>query len=327
MKDFVIDKFNASKKVFRFVQDVLPEMRNTEVFKLIRKEVIKVNGKKADSNHILKEGDKVSFFLADIHFKNKGKQDEKFQSVSAKLDVIFEDNDILVVNKPAGLLVHPDKKEFKNTLTEISKAYLYRKGEYKPNNFFAPSPTHRLDTNTSGLVVIAKNQTSLKNITQKFRDRETAKTYLALAFGKITNKILLTSFIDASENKENKVSVIDFKVLHVIPDKKEFLENNKTLCATLITPIKSATNCTLVEVDLWTGKKHQIRTHLQSNQNPLLGDNKYYTKASMSLSQMFDIKNYFLHSYKLQIEGYPLLKASVPKEFKKIVYDILKYEI
>jgi 23S rRNA pseudouridine955/2504/2580 synthase len=306
----------------------MPGMTNTEIFKLIRKEIIKVNNKKTDSNYILKENDKVSFFLADVHFENKGRRiQDKFQSVSSKIDVIFENDDVIVVNKPAGLLIHPDKKEFKNVLSEMIKSYLYKKGEYKPNNYFSPSPCHRLDSNTSGLVVFAKNQQSLHNITGEFRERESIKTYLALFFGKISGNTLLTSFIDASENKENKVKVENFKIFTMIPEKKDFLEENKTLSATLIKPLKWSGTSTLAEIDLWTGKKHQIRCHLQANSTPLLGDNKYFTAQALSMSQMYGIKNYFLHCYKLKLEGYNEWIAPVPLDFKKIVLETMKIEI
>jgi 23S rRNA pseudouridine955/2504/2580 synthase len=328
MKQFTIDKNNEGKKVFKFVQDVMPGLKNTEIFKLIRKEIVKINGRKTDSNYLLKENDSVRLFLADNHFQIKGARlNDKFRSVNSKIDVVFEDGDVLVVNKPAGLLIHPDKKEFKEALSEMVKAYLYKKGEYKPNNFFSPSPCHRLDSNTSGLVVFAKNQNSLKDITRQFRERETVKIYLALFFGRITTKTLLTSYIDASENKENMVKVEDFQHHNVIPVKSEFLEKNSTLSATMINPIKWTGNCTLAEIDLWTGKKHQIRVHLRSNGTPLLGDNKYFTTPSMSLSQMFDIKNYFLHCYKLKLEGFDEWIAPVPEDFKKIVMEMIKVEI
>jgi len=328
MKKIFIDKFNANKKLFKFVQDVLPGMHNTEIFKLIRKEVIKVNDKSSDANHLLKEGELVFFYLADFHFEKKGKKnDDKFRSVNINLDVIFEDNDIIVVNKPVGLLVHPDNKEFKNSLTEMVKAYLYKKGEYDPKNFFTPSPSHRLDTNTSGIVVIPKNQQALKKVNEQFRYRTTKKIYLGLLFGKIGNKILITSDIDASENRENKVKIENTKILNIIPDKEEFLEKNRELSCTLINPIKQSGSATLAEIELWTGKKHQIRAQLNSINHSLLGDQKYFTPASMSFSQMFGIKSYFLHSYKLKIENYNEFTAPIPIEFKNAVLDIFKENI
>lgn len=328
MKKFIVDKFNANKKVFKFIQDVLPGMHNTEVFKLIRKEIIKVNDKPSDPNYILKEGEVVYFYLADFHFEKKGKRiDNKFQSVKTNLNIIFEDKDILVINKPVGLIVHPDNKEYKNCLIEMVKAYLYRKGEYDPKNFFTPSPSHRLDTNTSGVVIIPKNQITLKKINEQFRYRTTKKIYLGLIYGKITNRILITSNIDASENRENKVKVSDSKILNVIPDKEEFLEKNREVSCTLVTPVKSNGSATLAEIELWTGKKHQIRAQLNSINHPLLGDQKYFTTASFSLSQMFNIKSYFLHSYKLKIDNYDEFTASIPDIFKDIVLDIFKEKI
>ena len=194
MKKIFVDRQNANKKVFNFVQDVLPGMYNGEIFKLIRKEVIKVNDKPTNSDYLLKDGDCVHFYLADFHFEKKGKKnDTKFQSVKINFSVIFEDKDILIINKPVGLLTHPDNREFKNSLTEMVKAYLYKKGEYDPKSYFTPSPSHRLDTNTSGIVVIAKNQDALKKINSEFRERTTKKIYLGLFYGRLSDNILITS--------------------------------------------------------------------------------------------------------------------------------------
>jgi len=306
----------------------MPELHNSEIFKMIRKEIIKVNGKKIDQNYVLAESDKISFFVAEHHFvKNEKQINVKFHSVNSKIDIVFEDENVLAVNKEAGTLIHPDKNEFRKALSEMVKAYLYKKGQYNPKDFFTPSPCHRLDTNTSGIVVFAKNQKTLQAITEQFRQRETEKIYLALFYGKIINNVLLTSVIDASENRENKVIVEDFKSNIEIPKKKEFLDNNPGLSATLVRPLKWNDNCTLAEIDLWTGKKHQIRTHLQANRTPLLGDNKYYTKNSMLFSQDLNIKNYFLHSFKLKLEGYDEWTAPINSEFKKIIFDILEIEI
>jgi 23S rRNA pseudouridine955/2504/2580 synthase len=328
MKEFIVDRQSSGKKLFRFIRDVMPGLTNTEIFKLLRKEVIKLNGNKPDSGHILKEGDRIDVFLKNEHFEKKGKSpDGKFHSVKSAVDVIYEDGDVLVVNKEAGLLVHPDKKEFKNVLSEMVKSYLYKKGEYKTEGYFSPSPCHRIDANTSGIVVFAKNHASLKRITEAFRQRTAMKIYLGLIFGKLTGNLFLSSFIDASENRENKVKVTEFKKLNMIPEKEAFIEANKTLSATVIKPLKTAANCTLAEIQIWTGKKHQIRAHLKECGNPLLGDNKYSVPASLSFSQMFGIKNYFLHSYKIKISGFQEWIAPIPVDYKKTVFEIMKVDM
>jgi 23S rRNA pseudouridine955/2504/2580 synthase len=328
VKEFVVDSRNSGKKVFKFIQDAIPGLGNTEIFKLIRKEIIKINGKKEDSGYVLKEGDRIKVFMKDEHFDGKGKRsDDKFRSVRSSIDVVFEDRDVLVVNKEAGLLVHPDRKEYKNVLSEMVKSYLYKKGEYKSGSYFSPSPCHRIDSNTSGLVVFAKNHESLKRITGEFRRRSTRKIYLGLIFGKLTGSLFLSSYIDASENRENKVAVSEFKKLNMIPDKDGFIAENSELSATLVNPVRSIANCTLAEIEIWTGKKHQIRVHLKECGNPLLGDNKYFLPASMSLSQMFGIKNYFLHCHKITIGGYPEWTADIPANFKNAVFEIMKFEI
>ena len=313
MKQFVIDKKSEGKKLFRFVKTILPGLKNNEIFKLIRKKIITVNNKKQSSDYTLSNGDTIDVFLANDHFNKKGRRD-KFFSVNKEIDIIFEDKNVLVCNKPAGLLAHPDKNEYKKNIYEMARSYLYSKGEYDPSEVFSPTPCHRLDKNTSGLIIIAKNHSTLKNITEQFRERKTVKTYLALVYGQIKDKILLTSYFDTTNNK---VEVKDFKPLKSIPSKIELLKNNPAISATLVYPKNAIKDCTLIQIELWTGKKHQIRAHLVNYGHALLGDNKYYNNDSLFMSKKYNIKNYYLHSYKLQIEGYPEWTAPMPSDFKK----------
>ncbi|HOJ63749.1 MAG TPA: RluA family pseudouridine synthase [Spirochaetota bacterium] len=325
MKEFIIDQYNEGKNLFRFVKSVLPHLKNREIFKLIRKEVIKVNDKKTDFNQKLNRNDKVKIFMNEKNFKKQ--KDNKFSSIKTNFEIIFEDKDIIVINKEMGILVHPDKKEFKNTLSEMVKAYLYKKGEYKPNNFFNPAPCHRLDTNTSGIIVFAKNHNALKKVNLLFKERETIKLYRTIVYGKITTPILITSMIDTTENEENMVKVLDLKVYNIIPDKEKFLSENKFISATKMIPIKYESQYSLVDVELWTGKKHQIRAHLAAANHPILGDNKYFTKAGLSVSQLLGLKNYFLHAYKLILKGYGEWNAKFPEDFRQKAFELFKYEM
>lgn len=328
MKIVIVNKANEGKKLFRYIRTLAPSMKNGEIFMNIRKGKIKINNRIEDQDYILKSGDVVKIFFPDEVIKKYTDNDRnKYRSIDSNIDVIFEDKDIIVVNKPAGILIHPDKYEFKKTLIESVKAYLYKKNEFKPGDYFTPSPCHRLDTNTSGLIIFAKTHFGLQKITTLFRERSSDKLYLALVFGKITSPILISSFIDAVENKDNKVTVKNLQIHNFIPEKSKFIEDNPALSATYVKPLKYDSQRSLVEINLWTGKKHQIRASLAAANHPLIGERKYYTSQSLSLSQLLNISDYYLHCYKLKINGYDEFRAAAPDDFKKKVLELLKFDV
>lgn len=322
MKLFTIDRQSAGRKLFRYIKVVLPEAKNGEIFKMLRKKVITVNGKKADGDYLLEEGDELKFFLKDENFKAPPKN--KFRAVKVKIDTVYEDDNLLVVNKAPGMVVHAGSGDYKESLIEGVKAYLYRKGEYEPTSHFNPSLCNRLDRNTSGLVVAAKNHQTLKDITAGFRERRTVKRYLAVVSGSFRQKALLTSLIDDSPNNENKVTVSGLEVRGDIPEKEQFCKENPQLSATLVTPLKHGKDNSLVEVELWTGKKHQIRAQLRAAGFPLIGDRKYFTTRSNS-SENRKLPRYFLHAWKLKLEGYDWWEAAVPSDMRQIVKTLFDY--
>ena len=294
---------------------------------MLRKKTIVVNAKKSPAEYILKEGDCVSFFLHEKHFPDSSNSKEKFQNVNMKLDIVFENSSLIVLNKKAGILVHPDHKNYKNTLLEGIKAYLYRKGEYHPGDIFSPALCNRLDMNTSGLISVAKTHETLKKVTAEFKNRTTIKKYIGLAYGKIKKPYLISSIIDASENGQNKVTVNDLKLLEKIPEKIPFLEKNTKLSATFIKPLQYNEQITLLGIELWTGKKHQIRAQLAAAGHPLAGDKKYFTSASNKFSLNNHFKNYLLHSRCLKLDNYAEWQADPPAEFKQKTIDLLNFWI
>lgn len=318
MQKFIIDNKNQGQTLFRFIKKALPGLKNSEIFKLIRKKIITVNNKKKDSNYTLFNNDIINIYLKKEHIKEKGKK-KKFQTINKTLDVIFEDNDVLIVNKPKGLLTHPDKNQYKNNLHESVRSYLYKKGEYDPGQVFTPTPCHRLDKNTSGIIVIAKNHLSLQNITNMFRERKPIKKYKALVFSQIKKDIFISSIIDSSENM---VKVKNLKISKNIPEKESFFIKNPEFSATLVIPEKISSNYSLVNVELWTGKKHQIRAHLCAIGNPLLGDKKYYNSKSKNFSEKLKINNYYLHSYQLKLDNYTEWTAPIPVDFKNRINEL-----
>ena len=319
MQHFIINNKNQGQTLFRYIKKLLPGLKNNEIFKLIRKKIITVNDKKKDSKYILNNNDKINIYLKDMHIKQKGKKN-KFQSIKNKLDIIFEDNNILVINKPSGLLTHPDKTEHKNTLYEYVRSYLFKKGEYNPEDIFTP----RLDRNTSGIIIFEKNHNSLQYITKELRERHVIKKYLALVYGKIEKKILISSIID---DTSNKIIIKNLKISEKIPYKKNFFLENSELSATLLIPEKISSNFSLVNIELWTGKKHQIRGHLCKIGHPLLGENKYFNTKSTIISDKYKIKRYYLHSYKIKINGYPEWQAEIPIDFKNKINELFNEEL
>jgi len=312
LKKFVIDEKNSGQKLFRFIKNVLPQFKNSDIFKLVRKKVVKINDKKTEPDYILSAEDVVEIFLNDTHFEHKAKK-KKFQSVNSNIDVVFEDKDILVINKPKGLLSQPADGDYKNSVYEMARSYLYAKGEYDPKGAFTPALCHRLDKNTSGLLVIAKNHAALQNVTAMLRERKTFKSYKTIVSGKIDKSFFVSSVIDASAEK---VRINSFKKSsNTPPDKIVFLMDNPELSAIVVNPELTENGISLVNVDLWTGKKHQIRVQLTESGYPLLGDWKYFNSNSIKKSEELKVSSYFLHAYKLKLENYPEFTAELPKDF------------
>ncbi len=329
MREYTITKEAKGKKIFRFISEKLPSLKNGEIFKLLRKGVIKVNNRIVESNYEVAESDKVSVYLKEDHFKESQRVSfresrNKFQSIKIDLDIIFEDSDIIVLNKERGLLTHSDGRDYKNSLVEKVKAYLFKKGEYNPKeSLFTPAPCHRLDTNTSGIVIFAKNHETLKRINGYFKNNIAQKKYLTIVYGTVGSDLFLTSHRikkdDESEyeSKKNMVGIENFKLENRVPDKKSYLENNPESLATVARVMSTNRKVTYLEIELWTGSKHQIRSHLMMASYPLVGDQKYFSKSSYFFSERLNINSYFLHAYKLKLPDYNEFTAQLPDYFKK----------
>lgn len=321
MKTYIIDEKSKGKKLFRFIKGILPGLKNSEIFKLIRKKVVTVNGKKTNPEYLPASGDRVEIYLKDEHFETKGKK-RKFISVKNDLDVVYEDNTLLVVNKPLGVLSHPDKADYKNNIYEMARSYLYNKGEFEPETGFSPALCNRLDRNTTGLIVIAKTHTALKTVTAQFRERDVVKIYRTLVYGEVASTLLITSMIDAS----GMISAVSKLKTHAtIPDKAIFFEQSPALSATLVTPLAVCGRASYVEVNLWTGKKHQIRAHLKAAGYPLLGDHKYFTRPSTELSRKLKLSGYYLHAFQLKLKDSLLWEAPLPADFIRLKDKLLQY--
>jgi len=265
MKQVTVNKNAAGQRIDRFLSKTYPSLSQGFICKTIRKKDIKVNGKRTEANYKLIEGDVVTLYIKDELFEVRKPSDDDFLSTDGDISVIYEDENIILVDKEPGLVVHEDNDNTSDTLINRIKNYLYKKGEYKPKEeySFAPALCNRIDRNTGGIVIAAKNAGSLRILNQKVKDRELTKLYLCAVNGIPKQKAAkLTAYLYKNE-KENRV---------VISDKKT--PQNRTI-VTAYRVLETCGGDSLLEVDLITGRTHQIRAHMAYIGHFLLGDGKY----------------------------------------------------
>lgn len=265
MKSFIISENDSRQRLDKFIQKTVPSLPKSLMYKYLRTKRIKLNGKKADISEKLNKGDIVEMYINDEFFGVIKKKSYDFLSAPKSLDIIYEDDNILILNKKAGVLCHPDDGEYVDTLISRVKRYLYEKGEFNPEkeNSFTPSLANRIDRNTGGLVLAAKNAESLRILNNKIKNREIKKLYMCIVIGVPADKTAtLTAYLRKDSDK-NKVFIT----------KKQTADSKEI--RTKYTVIDSKKGLSLLEVDLLTGRTHQIRAHLASIGCPLLGDGKY----------------------------------------------------
>lgn len=278
-------KNDAGRRLDSYLSKSLPNLPKALMYKYIRKKRIKVNSKRAEINTRLCEGDLVELYINDEFFE-KSETRYDFLSASKSLDIVYEDENIILLNKKAGLLSHPDNSEYIDTLITRAKRYLFEKSEYDPENemSFAPALVNRIDRNTSGIVIAAKTAEALRVLNQKMKDREIHKYYLCVLHGVPKEKSgILEGYLEKNESK-NKVFI------------SKGQKDNSKLIRTKYRVLKSKNNLSLVEVELLTGRTHQIRAHFASIGHPLLGDGKY---GKNELNKKSGLKKQCLCSYKL----------------------------
>lgn len=285
MKEFTIGPNDAGQRLDRFLAKAVPLLPASLAQKYIRIKRIKCNGKRIERDARLQNGDVLQLYINDEFF-DKPRQDNAYLTVaSPKLNIVYEDAHILLVDKRPGLAVHPhDGAEYGRTLIDHIQSYLYQKGDWKPRgeNAFTPALCNRIDRNTGGIVIAAKTAMALRVMNQKIKDRELDKRYLAIVEGTPKPREGSLKGYLFKDAQKNRVYVTDTPK----PGSKSCQTNYKTLA--------SRSGLSLIECELITGRTHQIRAQFAHAGHPLLGDGKYG-----KLDKRYDRNYQALYSYKL----------------------------
>lgn len=319
MKEIVITANEAGQRLDRFLRKYLVNMSLSGIYKAIRKKDIKINGNKSSEKYVLNQGDVIQCYFDFDEVKKEKKLD--FLSIDYDFKIAYEDDNILVVEKKANMLVHPDEGKG-DTLTDQVLSFLYDKGLYNPSEekTFSPSPCNRLDRNTEGLVIFAKNYDALKAVNEAIRDGGIEKHYTTMVSGRIADNTYRAYIL--KDIKTNRVSIHE----NSAKGAKEIV--------TKVSNIDSIGQFSVIDIDLITGRSHQIRAHLSWLGNPVVGDPKYGDKKTNAFfKERYNLENQFLIAYKLIFKRCPesikylegkTITMALPLLFKKIHKDLFK---
>lgn len=305
MRSFTIGKNDAGQRLDKFLNKAVPRLPASLMHKYLRLKRIKLNRKRCENSTRLNEGDVLELYIGDEFF-SEAVQENAFLLAPDEVNILYEDENILLADKPPGLIVHEDDREAVDTLINRIQRHLYERGEYNPadEHSFAPALCNRIDRNTGGIVIAAKNAESLRILNEKIKSREVHKFYLCIVHGIPEKKSdTLTAYLKKDE-KNNRVTVRS----KPFADAKEIKTRYRV--------VAEKDDRALLEVELLTGRTHQIRAHLAFIGHPLLGDTKYGTnRQNKGTGHRFQA----LYSYRLAfrfIEDAGLLNYLNGREFE-----------
>ena len=285
MIKFVINKNEEGQTLEKYVKKVLPEAPLSIIYRLFRKKDVKVNGHWQDKKYVISEGEEVSIYITDTQLNEFKKQRTITVNEKIKEWIVYEDDNVLLINKPRGVLVQKDN-ENDSALDDMVISYLISKKEYDPNIDvgYTPAPAHRLDRNTAGIVIFGKNLATLQYFSSVMQDKDKIKkTYLALVKGKV------------EKSGEINLPLLKKKT-HVDVDYDSGKE-----AITQYQLERYVGDFSLAKVILLTGRTHQIRVHFSKINHPVIGDSKYGDfRLNKEIEDKYNFKNQFLVAYKLE---------------------------
>lgn len=287
MRLITVGKNDAGQRLDKFLSKAVKGLPMSLMYKSIRTKKIKVNRKRTEQNYVLQVGDEIQLFIRDEFFDNPEKDDGALSRIVPKLNIVYEDQNVMLLNKRPGVLVHEDEDGGENTLIMHVKAYLYGKGEYDPQNeqSFAPALCNRIDRNTGGIVIAAKNAEALRVMNEKIKNGELRKHYLCLVHGVPPKRTDVLHAYLRKNSKDNLVQVRD-----------GYFEGAKEII-TGYTVLERRGEDSLLEVELFTGRTHQIRAQMSHIGCPLVGDGKYGVNRD---DRAKGFKYQALYAYKLE---------------------------
>lgn len=293
MRETIIGKNDAGQRIDKFLTKKYKTLPVSMMYKLIRKKKITVNRKRVREDYVLCEGDKILIFAPDDLFEERQKR--TVSDICADVRVVYEDENILIADKPSGLLVHADESDNRDTLIDRIQAYLFRKGKYDPANeqSFAPALCNRIDRNTRGLVIAAKNAAALRSMNEIIRSRKAEKTYLAAIHG-LTDAP--NGIIRLYLEKDGSTNTVHVRKSRTGSETKTAVTEYKTVA------VNGDKTLSLMEIKLVTGRTHQIRASFAHIGHPLLGDGKY---AVNKADREMGFSSQALCSYSLAFAGIP----------------------
>lgn len=307
MKEFQINERDSGQRLDKYLKKYLKEASTGFLYKMLRKKNIKLNGKKAEGKELLQPGDVVTLYLSDETIEKFRGNTSQQQYAVTDLDIIYEDDHVLIMNKPVGMLSQPTKKQ-DTTIVEYMLGYLQSEKKWSPQESFTPGVCNRLDRNTSGIVLAGKSLHGAQELSSMLRERTLKKYYLTVVEGVVFEPSYVKGYL-VKDEKTNKVTIY----------KDE--RNQGDRIETQYEPLINNGQYTLLRVKLITGKTHQIRAHLSSQGHPIVGDVKYGGRKVCGLT------NQLLHAYEIQFpESHGVLghlsnrwfRATLPPEFKRI---------
>jgi len=290
----------SGKRLHRFLRTLMPNLPLGQIYKMIDNGKVKVNGKRKNQNYELAAGDELVLYVEEDAYKEAsiGQKKAKYVGVNANVDVLYEDAELMVVNKPVGMLTHPDQADQKDTLINRVHAYMYRKGELD-SPLFMPATANRLDRNTSGIVLVGKTAGMLHQLNQWIQKHEMQKYYLTIVEGRLTGEGEVTGELVRDE-KSNRTKVAAAGT--------EQAKSAETRYRT----VQTGNSYSLVEIELISGRTHQIRSHFQHIGHSLLGDIKYGGK------RFGDVNHQLLHAWRIVLPDGREVKAPLPARMREV---------